>query len=243
MPLMHFRTDRDAPSQLIPQLPSTSSSLHSQLVPSLPLYREGCSSTPYIHTVHHSSNTPYLDKNHGDASSPCQDRLYRHLATPHSEGVVPKYRASAACPDTDSPIAYDLFEFEETWKAVKKAPGLKKKNKFMYIFRPSGMEPRRKQHDQQAASGRTEAGQGRWKGSAGAHVHPVELSGLTPEFLYERGSFADIGLLWIERKVWVARPGLATVLQLVESLPGSVFVQVSRNSSFGRPFGLMRGDQ
>ncbi|MCO5273887.1 MAG: hypothetical protein M9900_03085 [Flavobacteriales bacterium] len=30
--------------------------------------------------------------------------------------------------------AHNLFEFQEIWKDVKKAPGLK--NKFMYIFAP-----------------------------------------------------------------------------------------------------------
>lgn len=106
--------------------------LHSQLVPSLPLY-ERVFNTPYIHTVHHSSNTPYLDKNHGGILT-IWDRLYGTWQHP-IKGVVPKYGISHD-PGTDDPIKHHLFEFQEIWKDVKKAPGLK--NKFMYIFGPPG---------------------------------------------------------------------------------------------------------
>jgi len=106
--------------------------LHSQLVPSLPLY-ERLFNTPYIHTVHHSSNTEYLDRNHGGILT-VWDRLYGTWQAP-IKGVKPKYGISHD-PGTDNPITHNLFEFQEIWKDVKKAPGLK--NKFMYIFGPPG---------------------------------------------------------------------------------------------------------
>lgn len=106
--------------------------LHSQLVPSFPLY-EKLFNTPYIHTVHHSSNTEYLDRNHGGILT-VWDRLYGTWQAP-IKGVVPKYGISHD-PGTDNPITHNLFEFQEIWKDVKAAPGLK--NKFMYIFGPPG---------------------------------------------------------------------------------------------------------
>ena len=106
--------------------------LHSQLVPSLPLY-EKLFNTPYIHTVHHSSNTEYLDFNHGGILT-IWDRLYGTWQPP-IKGVAPKYGINHN-PGTDNPITHNLFEFQEIWKDVKKAPGLK--NKFMYIFGPPG---------------------------------------------------------------------------------------------------------
>jgi sterol desaturase/sphingolipid hydroxylase (fatty acid hydroxylase superfamily) len=106
--------------------------LHSQLVPSLPLY-ERVFNTPYIHTVHHSSNTEYLDRNHGGMLT-IWDRLYGTWQAP-IKGIKPKYGISHD-PGTDNPITHNLFEFQEIWKDVKKAPGLK--NKFMYIFGPPG---------------------------------------------------------------------------------------------------------
>ena len=106
--------------------------LHSQLVPSLPLY-ERIFNTPYIHTVHHSSNTEYLDKNHGGIFS-FWDRIYGTWQAP-IKGLKPKYGISHD-PGTDNPITHNLFEFQEIWKDVKKAPGLR--NKLMYIFGPPG---------------------------------------------------------------------------------------------------------
>ena len=106
--------------------------LHSQLVPSLPLY-ERVFNTPYIHTVHHSSNTEYLDRNHGGILT-IWDRIYNSWQAP-IKGVVPKYGISHD-PGTDNPITHNIFEFQEIWKDVKKAPGFK--NKFMYIFGPPG---------------------------------------------------------------------------------------------------------
>ncbi len=106
--------------------------LHSQLVPSLPLY-EKVFNTPYIHTVHHCSNTEYLDRNHGGILT-IWDRIYGTWQPPIN-GMVPKYGISHD-PGTDNPITHNLFEFQEIWKDVKKAPGLR--NKFMYIFGPPG---------------------------------------------------------------------------------------------------------
>ena len=106
--------------------------LHSQLVPSLPLY-ERIFNTPYLHTVHHSSNTEYLDKNHGGIFS-FWDRIYGTWQAP-IKGLKPKYGISHD-PGTNNPITHNLFEFQEIWKDVKKAPGLK--NKLMYIFGPPG---------------------------------------------------------------------------------------------------------
>ena len=106
--------------------------LHSQLVPSLPLY-EKLFNTPYIHTVHHSSNVEYLDYNHGGILT-IWDRLYGTWQAP-IKGLKPLFGISHA-PDTDNPITHNLFEFKEIWKDVKKAPGFK--NKFMYIFGPPG---------------------------------------------------------------------------------------------------------
>ena len=51
------------------------------------------------------------------------------------KGVVPKYGISHD-PGTDNPVTHNLFEFQEIWRDVKKAPGLK--NKLMYIFGPPG---------------------------------------------------------------------------------------------------------
>ena len=106
--------------------------LHSQLVPSLPLY-EKLFNTPYIHTVHHSSNTEYLDRNHGGILT-IWDRLYGTWQPP-IKGMKPHFGISHD-PGTMNPFKHNLFEFQEIWKDVKKAPGFK--NKFMYIFGPPG---------------------------------------------------------------------------------------------------------
>jgi len=106
--------------------------LHSQLVPSFPLY-ERVFNTPYIHTVHHSSNTEYLDRNHGGILT-IWDRIYGTWQAP-IKGMKPLFGISHD-PGTDNPITHNLFEFQEIWKDVKKAPGFR--NKFMYIFGPPG---------------------------------------------------------------------------------------------------------
>ncbi|MFT3885582.1 MAG: sterol desaturase family protein [Flavobacteriales bacterium] len=106
--------------------------LHSQLVPSLGWY-EKVFNTPYIHVVHHSSNTEYLDRNHGGILT-IWDRLYGTWQEP-IKGIEPKFGISHD-PDTHNPITHNIFEFQEIWKDVKKAPGLK--NKLMYIFGPPG---------------------------------------------------------------------------------------------------------
>lgn len=106
--------------------------LHSQLVPSLGWY-EKVFNTPYVHVVHHSSNTEYLDRNHGGILT-IWDRLYGTWQEP-IKGVEPKFGISHD-PDTNNPITHNLFEFQEIWRDVKKAPGLR--NKLMYIFGPPG---------------------------------------------------------------------------------------------------------
>lgn len=106
--------------------------LHSQLVPSLGWY-EKVFNTPYVHVVHHSSNTEYLDRNHGGILT-IWDRLYGTWQEP-IKGVTPKFGISHD-PDTHNPITHNLFEFQEIWRDVKKAPGLR--NKLMYIFGPPG---------------------------------------------------------------------------------------------------------
>ncbi|MBS1582616.1 MAG: sterol desaturase family protein [Bacteroidetes bacterium] len=106
--------------------------LHSQLVPSLGWY-EKVFNTPYVHVVHHSSNTEYLDRNHGGILT-IWDRLYGTWQEP-IKGVKPKFGISHD-PDTHNPITHNLFEFQEIWRDVKKAPGLR--NKLMYIFGPPG---------------------------------------------------------------------------------------------------------
>jgi sterol desaturase/sphingolipid hydroxylase (fatty acid hydroxylase superfamily) len=134
--------------------------LHSQLVPSLGWY-EKVFNTPYVHVVHHSSNTEYLDKNHGGILT-IWDRLYGTWQAP-IKGLAPKYGISHD-PDTHNPITHNLFEFQEIWRDVKKAPTLKAK--LMYIFGPPGWShdgssktSRQLQHElrQQQAS----AGQGK----------------------------------------------------------------------------------
>jgi sterol desaturase/sphingolipid hydroxylase (fatty acid hydroxylase superfamily) len=106
--------------------------LHSQLVPSFPLY-ERLFNTPYIHTVHHSSNTEYLDRNHGGMLI-IWDKIYGTWQAP-IKGMKPLFGISHD-PGTDNPFTHNIFEFQEIWKDVKKAPGFK--NKFMYIFGPPG---------------------------------------------------------------------------------------------------------
>jgi sterol desaturase/sphingolipid hydroxylase (fatty acid hydroxylase superfamily) len=106
--------------------------LHSQLVPSLGWY-EKVFNTPYIHVVHHSSNTEYLDRNHGGILS-IWDKLYGTFQAP-IPGVKANFGISHD-PGTYNPITHNLFEFQEIWKDVKKAPGLR--NKLMYIFGPPG---------------------------------------------------------------------------------------------------------
>ncbi len=106
--------------------------LHSQLMPSYG-WIENIFNSSYVHVVHHSSNTEYLDRNHGGLFT-FWDRLYKTWQAP-IKGVVPKYGISHD-PGTDNPITHNIFEFQEIWKDVKKAPGLK--NKLMYIFGPPG---------------------------------------------------------------------------------------------------------
>lgn len=106
--------------------------LHTQLVPSLGWY-EKIFNTPWVHVVHHSSNTEYLDRNHGGILV-IWDKLYGTWQAP-IKGVVPKYGISHN-PDSYSPITHNLFEFQEIWKDVKRAPTLKAK--LMYIFGPPG---------------------------------------------------------------------------------------------------------
>ncbi len=106
--------------------------LHSQLVPSLGWY-EKVFNTPYIHVVHHSSNVEYLDRNHGGILV-IWDKIYGTWQKP-IKGIVPKFGISHD-PDTNNPITHNLFEFQEIWHDVKKAPGLR--NKLMYIFGPPG---------------------------------------------------------------------------------------------------------
>lgn len=106
--------------------------LHSQLVPSYG-WLENIFNSSYVHVVHHSSNTEYLDRNHGGIFT-FWDRLYKTWQAP-IKGVVPKFGISHD-PNTNNPITHNVFEFQEIWKDVKKAPGLK--NKLMYIFGPPG---------------------------------------------------------------------------------------------------------
>ena len=49
--------------------------------------------------------------------------------------MVPKFGISHD-PGTNNPITHNLFEFQEIWRDVKKAPTLKAK--LMYIFGPPG---------------------------------------------------------------------------------------------------------
>jgi sterol desaturase/sphingolipid hydroxylase (fatty acid hydroxylase superfamily) len=106
--------------------------LHSQLVPSLGWY-EKVFNTPYVHVVHHSSNTEYLDKNHGGILT-IWDRIYGTWQEP-IKGMKPIYGISHD-PNTNNPLTHNLFEFQEIWRDVKKAPDLKAK--LMYIFGPPG---------------------------------------------------------------------------------------------------------
>ena len=106
--------------------------LHSQLMPSYG-WLERIFNSSYVHVVHHSSNTEYLDRNHGGIFT-FWDRLYNTWQAP-IKGVVPKYGISHD-PGTDNPITHNIFEFQEIWRDVKKAPGLR--NKLMYIFGPPG---------------------------------------------------------------------------------------------------------
>jgi sterol desaturase/sphingolipid hydroxylase (fatty acid hydroxylase superfamily) len=106
--------------------------LHSQLLPSFG-WIEKIFNSSYVHVVHHSSNTEYLDRNHGGLFT-FWDRMYGTWQAP-IKGVVPQYGISHD-PGTDNPITHNLFEFQEIWKDVKNAPGLK--NKLMYIFGPPG---------------------------------------------------------------------------------------------------------
>jgi sterol desaturase/sphingolipid hydroxylase (fatty acid hydroxylase superfamily) len=106
--------------------------LHSQLLPSFG-WIEKIFNTSYVHVVHHSSNTEYLDRNHGGIFT-FWDRLYGTWQDP-IKGVVPKFGISHD-PGTDNPITHHMFEFQEIWRDVKKAPDMKAK--FMYIFGPPG---------------------------------------------------------------------------------------------------------
>ena len=89
--------------------------------------------TPYVHVVHHSCNTEYLDRNHGGILT-IWDRLYGTWQEP-IKGMKPKFGISHD-PDSYDPIKHNLFEFQEIWRDVKKAPTLKAK--LMYIFGPPG---------------------------------------------------------------------------------------------------------
>ena len=106
--------------------------LHSQLIPSLGWY-EKVFNTPYVHVVHHSCNTEYLDRNHGGILT-IWDRLYGTWQEP-IKGMKPQFGISHD-PDSYDPIKHNLFEFQEIWRDVKKAPTLKAK--LMYIFGPPG---------------------------------------------------------------------------------------------------------
>ncbi|MCB0795694.1 MAG: sterol desaturase family protein [Flavobacteriales bacterium] len=106
--------------------------LHSQLVPSLGWY-EKIFNTPYVHVVHHSSNTEYLDRNHGGILV-IWDKLYGTWQEP-IKGLEPKY-GIVHDPGTYSALTHNLFEFQEIWKDVKRAPTWKAK--FMYVFGPPG---------------------------------------------------------------------------------------------------------
>lgn len=106
--------------------------LHTQLVPSLGWFGK-VFNTPWVHVVHHSSNTEYLDRNHGGILV-IWDRLYGTWQEP-IEGVVPRYGISHN-PETYNPLVHNLFEFQEIWKDVKRAPTWKAK--LMYIFGPPG---------------------------------------------------------------------------------------------------------
>jgi sterol desaturase/sphingolipid hydroxylase (fatty acid hydroxylase superfamily) len=106
--------------------------LHSQKVPSLGWY-EKVFNTPWVHQVHHSCNIEYLDRNHGGILV-IWDKLFGTWQKP-IPGVVPKF-GILHDPGTHNPITHNLFEFQEIWKDVKRAPGLR--NKFMYVFGPPG---------------------------------------------------------------------------------------------------------
>ena len=106
--------------------------LHSQLLPSFG-WVERIFNSSYVHVVHHSSNTEYLDRNHGGILT-IWDRIYGTWQEP-IKGLKPKFGISHD-PGTDNPITHNLFEFQEIWRDVKKAPTLKAK--FMYIFGPPG---------------------------------------------------------------------------------------------------------
>lgn len=106
--------------------------LHSQLVPSLGWY-EKVFNTPHVHVVHHSSNTQYLDRNHGGILL-LWDKLYGTWQEP-IPGVKPIYGISHD-PDSYDPVKHNLFEFQEIWKDVKRAPDWR--SRFMYVFGPPG---------------------------------------------------------------------------------------------------------
>ncbi|MCB0790947.1 MAG: sterol desaturase family protein [Flavobacteriales bacterium] len=106
--------------------------LHSQLVPSLGWF-ERIFNTPYVHVVHHSSNTEYLDRNHGGILT-IWDQLYGTWQEP-IRGVKAKYGISHD-PDSYDPVKHNLFEFQEIWRDVKRAPTWRAK--LMYIFGPPG---------------------------------------------------------------------------------------------------------
>lgn len=106
--------------------------LHSQLMPSYG-WLEKIFNSSYVHVVHHSSNTEYLDRNHGGILT-IWDRIYGTWQAP-IKGLKAKFGISHD-PGTMNPITHNIFEFQEIWKDVKKAPGLR--NKLMYIFGPPG---------------------------------------------------------------------------------------------------------
>ncbi len=106
--------------------------LHTQLVPSLGWFGK-VFNTPWVHVVHHSSNTEYLDRNHGGILV-IWDRLYGTWQEP-IKGLEPRYGISHN-PETYNPLVHNVFEFQEIWKDVKRAPTLKAK--LLYIFGPPG---------------------------------------------------------------------------------------------------------
>ncbi len=106
--------------------------LHSQKVPSLGWF-EKLFNTPWVHQVHHSCNVEYLDRNHGGILI-IWDRIFGTWQD-QIPGLKPRY-GILHDPNTYDPVKHNLFEFQEIWKDVKRAPDLR--SKLMYVFGPPG---------------------------------------------------------------------------------------------------------
>lgn len=90
--------------------------------------------TPSHHRVHHASNVRYLDRNHAGVLI-IWDRIFGTFV-PEDDNEPPVYGLTKNL-ETYNPFRIAFHEWVDIWRDVRQ-PGLKPKERLMYVFGPPG---------------------------------------------------------------------------------------------------------